>query len=441
MCDTLVATPSATAEHVMLFGKNSDREPNEAQSIIHLPAADHPPNSRVRCTYIEIPQAPHTHALMFSRPFWMWGGEMGVNEHGVVIGNEAVFTKDPVPPRGLLGMDLLRLGLERAATARQAVQVITDLIAEHGQGGNGGYMHPLYYHNSFIIADPAEAWVLETSGREWAALRVEGVYAISNGLTIHDHWDLASPGLVEHAIQQGWRRDARGFDFARDYSDPFYTRFSFCAHRRACTLQKLQEQSGALTVSHIAHILRSHGAADTRPYHPDRLFSTSEVCMHYGAGPWHAHQTTASLIVHLDPLAPVCFATGTAAPCTSLFKPVWVDTPLPEALPPGGKYNHSTTFWRHETLHRATLRDYPTLIERYRPKRDRLENDFFAAALMDMRHRPAAERARFVQDCFTRAEDAESRWLQDVLAHAPRYYTNPLYAQARQPIDQLAEIA
>ena len=34
MCDTVVATPETTADGVTLFGKNSDREPNEAQHVV-----------------------------------------------------------------------------------------------------------------------------------------------------------------------------------------------------------------------------------------------------------------------------------------------------------------------------------------------------------------------------------------------------------------------
>ena len=64
-----------------------------------------------QCTYIEIDQAEHTHSVVISRPAWLWGAEMGANEHGVCIGNEAVWTKENGPDdldEKLLGMDLVR---------------------------------------------------------------------------------------------------------------------------------------------------------------------------------------------------------------------------------------------------------------------------------------------------------------------------------------------
>ena len=117
MCDTFVALPAHTGGP-LIFGMNSDREPNEAQVLEHHPPARHTAASRLRCTYIEIPQVRETHGVLLCRPFWMWGAEMGANDHGVVIGNEAVFTRMPVVREGVLtGMDLLRLALERAAAA------------------------------------------------------------------------------------------------------------------------------------------------------------------------------------------------------------------------------------------------------------------------------------------------------------------------------------
>ena len=157
MCDTIAATGSATADSITLFGKNSDREPNEAQNLCHIPGQEHALGTSVKCTYISIPQVEKTNTLLLSKPFWMWGAEMGVNVHGLAIGNEAVFTRVPHEKGpGLTGMDLLRLALERAATAHEAVKVITDLIEIHGQGGDCGYSHKLFYHNILTTSISAQ---------------------------------------------------------------------------------------------------------------------------------------------------------------------------------------------------------------------------------------------------------------------------------------------
>lgn len=63
----------------------------------------------LQCTYIEIEQALKTHAVVLSRPSWLWGAEMGANEHGVCVANEAVLTREPASEsEALLGMDLVR---------------------------------------------------------------------------------------------------------------------------------------------------------------------------------------------------------------------------------------------------------------------------------------------------------------------------------------------
>ncbi len=148
MCDTVVALGGVTADGVTLFGKNSDREPNEAHQLLRVPADEHPAGSTVKCTYLEIPQVEHTYEVLLAKPFWIWGAEMGANEHGVTIGNEAVFTRVPSDQKpGLIGMDFLRLALERSKTAREALTVTTQLLDQYGQGGNCGFQHQLYYHN------------------------------------------------------------------------------------------------------------------------------------------------------------------------------------------------------------------------------------------------------------------------------------------------------
>jgi dipeptidase len=416
MCDTIVATANVTASGVTLFGKNSDRDPNEAQHLVFFPAANHSSGSRVKCTYMEIPQVERTHAVLLSKPFWMWGAEMGVNEHAVVIGNEAVFTKIPYQKQGnvLTGMDLLRLALERAATAREAVAVITGLLAEYEQGGNCKFVGELYYHNSYLIADPHDAWVLETAGPHWAAKQVSGIYTISNGLTIGNQWDLASPNLITHAIEQGWCQSAADFDFARCYSNPLYTRFNDCRHRCGRTQFALQAQLGKITANTLMSALRDHGADERSP---DKSLMGANVCMHASFGPIRISQTTGSMVAHLHPGHPAYFFTGTAAPCTGIFKPVWFDTPLPDMGPePTGVFHAGTLFWQHELLHRTTLQNYPVYIQLYREDRDTLEREFVDEALQ-LAGQPAAERANLTMRCFTKAAAAEARWLER-LQHA-----------------------
>ena len=93
MCDTIVALGSATEEGFTLFGKNSDREPDEAQNILITPREKHDLNETVQCSYLTIPQVSETARVLLYQPFWMFGAKMGANEYGVVIGNEAIFTE------------------------------------------------------------------------------------------------------------------------------------------------------------------------------------------------------------------------------------------------------------------------------------------------------------------------------------------------------------
>ncbi|MBL8822261.1 MAG: C69 family dipeptidase [Planctomycetia bacterium] len=334
MCDTLVIV----RKDKVWFAKNSDRDPNEAQALDWQPAQNHAPGSTLQCTHISIPQVIHTHAVLLSRPFWMWGAEMGANEHGVCIGNEAVFTNQPYRATGLTGMDLVRLGLERSRTAQEALDVIIQLLQLHGQGGGCGYDHPAFtYHNSFLIADTETAFVLETAGDKWVSEKIQGVRSISNGLSIPS--------------------------FAQKYQDKIRTRVARAAIRQSRTCHLGQQVS---KTDDLFAILRDHG-------HDGLKYSwisgaLSGPCAHAG-GMLAATQTTASWVSELSSKGCRHWATATSNPCLSIFKPVSVAMPLeigswPQHLPASDCY-----WWRHERLFRVGM----PVNSAYQIERDQIE--------------------------------------------------------------------
>jgi dipeptidase len=412
MCDTLIALKSSTIENIAIFSKNSDRPPNEGQYLACFPAQEFSAGSRVKCTYIDIPQVKKTNAILLSKPFWMWGAEIGVNEHGLVIGNEAVFSKIPANKKpALLGMDMLRAALERARKPREAVQVIIDLLEEFGQGGNCIHDGELYYHNSFIIANADEAWVLETVDKQWAARQLKDVYSISNCLTLDSEYDMASPGLVELSLQKGFSKSGADFNLAEDYSDFIFTKFSKGRERRGRTICALEEQKGKLSIESMMGILRSHKKKD---FDPRNGLVNVDVCMHAGFGPIRVSQTTASMVVYLDKENPLIFATGTSAPCTGIFKPFWMDTfPEFDSGKVPGDCADSSLFWKHEKLHRAVLLNYSGRIKTYAADRDKMEKQFVEDALkLHNSGSSISERIEFSKKCLSLTADAEAEWLE-----------------------------
>jgi secernin len=441
MCDTVVALRNSTADGSVIFAKNSDRDPNEAHHLLLVPAATHETGSQVQCTYIQIPQVNQTNSVLLAKPFWIWGAEMGCNEHGVVIGNEAIFSKEPpLKQPGLIGMDFLRLALERASTADEALRVMIELLEIYDQSGNCGFAHPSYYHNSYLIADREDAWVFETVGKRWAAEKVNDVGSISNELTIRNEWDMTSPDLKDYAIQRGWCHENEEFDFSRCYSDFIYTKFSNAHNRRACTLKSAQANKGKITVKTMMEVLRSHAGSGGTPGAIDRPVMGADVCNHAGFGPIRISQSTGSFVVQVKSDGMAAWFTGTSAPCTSVFKPVWIDAGLPSDAPnPKGTFDEYSLWWKHELLHREVLKDHSTRLFVYSAERDQLENRFIER-VEQSGILPAEERLSISKQCYAEALSATEKWTDEVRKMPVKNKNRFYYAWAWQRINQEAKL-
>jgi secernin len=397
-CDTMVALSDRTGGGVLL-AKNSDRLPDEAQRLIGIAAADHPAGAQVRCQYLSVPQAQHTAALIGSQPYWLWGFEHGLNEHGVAIGNEAIFTREQPAEVGLLGMDLVRLGLERGTTAHQALDAITELLERFGQGGSTVFAGRQFYDNSFLIADPGEAWVLETAGRHWAARRLtSGAYAISNRPTLGTDYDRSSPDLVTYAEERGWwPRGRRPFHFAEAYTDPDYRGLpaAECRLLRSRSRLAVGEQA-ALTVATLIELLRDHGAnpvGGAAPLDWPTGQERATICMH---GRSEGIATAASMVAELTPGVVPRYWASMAPPCTGIFLPCWVDTGPPEILAKAEGTAITDSPWRRfrrlwETV--AGSNDPGTLVGEIRTAWKAVESRIAEqSALRDSTASPAARR-------------------------------------------------
>ncbi|MFW6119445.1 MAG: hypothetical protein ACOC80_00870, partial [Petrotogales bacterium] len=211
---------------------------------------------------------------------------------------------------------------------------------------NGGYHGELNYHNSFLIADKDEGWLLETAGKFWAAKRTEEICTISNALTINNNFDLIHQEAVKHAIEKKWCRSEDDFEFAKAYGDKIYTCFSGAKKRKERSEAFIKDESPDINPSTLMKLLKDH------QYDKDiKRGSMKNICMHGGG--LISSQTTASIICEISEKTTV-WATGTSAPCVSTYKPVWF-TEKGSTLP-YSKETEGMSYWRlWEELHRAYL--------------------------------------------------------------------------------------
>jgi dipeptidase len=138
----------------------------------------------------------------------------GLNEHQVAMrdvwspSREELIEMTPTPQRGPQYSDLAHIAMQRADSAREAVQIIGRMVEEHGYSTYGG--------NSHIVADAEEGWiVIEMAGGEglWVAERLgpDEVSVAYPGYIgkIPDNYEedpdyMGSENLISFAVEQGW---------------------------------------------------------------------------------------------------------------------------------------------------------------------------------------------------------------------------------------------
>lgn len=481
-CDNVVALSDTTASGETLVGKNSDRPATEAQPLVYNTGGTHTSDETLTLAYRTIPQAEQTYATLGAAPYWCWGYEMGLNEHGVTLGNEAVFTRplkarleefededrtttdDGAAPSndrfprsgdtscGLLGMEFVRLGLERARTAAEAVEVVTRLLESHGQFGSAVATEDHEsgaYDNSYLVADASEAWVLETAGRRWAAKRVShGTAAISNELTIRDEWDDGSDDLVTHAVEQGWWDPEREpFDFSEAYTDHEVPRqVSRVRLQRSRQMLAAAARDGEVERDDISTILRDHyeDSFIDGPTFNAALPDFLTLCMHSSPAEFTWGNTVSSAVFDIpEDGIPTMWWTP-IPPCVGVYIPFYVQsggvpdsvsragTAGREVVSPmqatGDEYRDGSYWWEFMRLLRAVKGDeYGSAFE---------VNQQIARRTFDpLERRFASEAADVEQEALARLEAGDRENARSILSS----FTAECVTAARQGVDEVLE--
>jgi dipeptidase len=333
---------------------------------------------------------------------------MGANDKGVVVVSEAITTRDHEREPGLIGMDLVRLGLERGGTAEETLHAITALLQTHGQGGPCWYGDPVVgYDNSFLIADANDTWMLETAGRHWVAKRTQGVAILSSSPSLTTDYDQSSYALTQYAQLKGWSEVTENVDFSAAFSHKSRLPSLRSQQHHKRLMQQLATLNGEYPHFALMQLLRKR--KKTRP----RKSSREDIALHAGGGS-RKLQTTASMVARLSRRRQDFFFTGTSAPDLSVFKPVHFSLPL-KAQPQDtdlSRYQENSLWWRHERFHRAVLLS-SRLDEAYFKDRDQLERSM-VADLAAHKGRQLISLRRQIQDNLLEWEDS---WLEKSLTY------------------------
>lgn len=204
--------------------------------LVYYPAAKHPKGS-LRKIYdgdtnkylCDIPEAEETYAVM---------GQ--INEFQLAI-TETTFGGRPELDGAGQGIDyvsLMTLGLQRAKTAREAIQVMTKLVEKYGYASSG---------ESFSIADPNEIWIMEMIGKGtgkegavWVAVRIpdDCIAAHANHSRIHQfnlkdkNNVLYSKDVIKFARERGYFNGKdEEFSFSKAYAPADFSAIRFCETR------------------------------------------------------------------------------------------------------------------------------------------------------------------------------------------------------------------
>jgi dipeptidase len=233
-CTNYLISKGATADGSTMITYSADSHELYGE-IYYTPARDHAPGA-MRDIYDwdtnkylgKIKEVPHTYAVV---------GLM--NEHQVSIGETTWGgRKELLDPKAVVDYgSLMFIALERAKTAREAIKVMTDLVAEYGYYSSG---------ESFSISDPNEVWFMDmiskgpdNKGAVWVTRKIPDGYISAHAnqarirqFPLNDPDCLYAKDVISFAREKGYFKGKdEDFSYVDAYAPPDFEALRFCEAR------------------------------------------------------------------------------------------------------------------------------------------------------------------------------------------------------------------
>ncbi|MCS6850577.1 MAG: hypothetical protein NZ700_05340 [Gemmataceae bacterium] len=377
--DAVVALGPATADGQTLVAFTTAVDLGQSCLLIRQPGRECTCGEQLSIRGLDIPRPRHQAAFIGSQMAGQWGCLHGVNEFGVAVGHVGLRSRLRLADAGLTGPELARLALERAHSARQAADLLTDWVERFGPAP-AELSGPLPDH-AFLVADSQEAFAIETAGRFWAYQEVLQARAVSNLGMIRQDWDRIACGTASHAIAQGWwPGDGSKLDFAGTLAGESAGVASALSRWGRATLL-LEQQNGRIDAAFLRGLLSDHYEGMRSQVDPlSEADGPVPLCQHPKLG--QRHITSASLIACLAPLPDrlriVWCALG--PPCISVFFPMFLegDLPQPYTDPDDGVAAQLRQLIEHWRLDRRCWHQARTSLNRLQARFDSEAQEFAA---------------------------------------------------------------
>jgi hypothetical protein len=246
--------------------------------------------------------------------------------------------------------------------------------------------------------DPNGASILETVDREWVVRDIQNYDAISNVYTTGKEYRSSSQLLGEYAMANKLSDSDSGIDFKHTFEDP--EEADFGERRRSRSRSMLESANKQLSLQKTFGMLRDHGEQGGEDYWEARL------CLHMKGK--YLDATTCSMVSSVSADRQVHWVTGTAATCTSIFKPTIVGVDIPEHGPaPGEEDDGTSLWWRHETLRNYLLSADASTVSDFESARDALE-----ATFLNRMSLAEGDLISEVNECWSDAMQFEGEWIR-----------------------------